>query len=63
MVVKILFPLGCILLFYKKDFFLVLSSIIFFVSFLCLFLLNAPYNFLSYLMVDRLGVLMVFLSL
>jgi hypothetical protein len=61
--VKILFPIGCILLFYKKDFFLVLSSIIFFSSFLCLFLLNSPYNFRSYLMLDRLGILMVFLSL
>jgi hypothetical protein len=60
---KILFPIGCILLFYKKDFFLVLSSIMFFSSFLCLFVINGPYNFTSYLILDRLGVLLVFLSL
>jgi hypothetical protein len=62
-VVKILFPLGCILLFYKKGFFSVLSSIMFLGSFLSLFLLNSPYNFAEYLMLDNLGVLMVFLSL
>lgn len=62
-VVKILFPIGCILLFYKKDFFLVLCSIIFFGTFLSLFLLNSPYNFRSYLILDNLGILIVFLSL
>lgn len=51
------------LLFYKKDFFLVLSSIIFFSSFIMLFLLNSPYNFISYFILDNLGVLMLFLSL
>ena len=51
------------LLFYKKDFFLVLSSIIFFSSFIMLFLLNSPYNFINYFILDNLGVLMLFLSL
>lgn len=60
---KILFPLGCILLFYKKEYVLALVSRMFIGSFIILFVINGPYRFVEYFMVDRLGSLMGFLSL
>jgi hypothetical protein len=61
--VKILLPLGCILLFYKKEHILVLILRMFFNSFLVIYIISSGYGRYSAFMLDTLGFVIVLLSL
>lgn len=60
--VKILLPLGCILLFYKKENILVLILSIFFSSFIIIYMMGVSYRVYRFFMLDTLGFVMVLLS-